>query len=267
MAFPLRWITPAASTVAAMAWLVLAGALPREALAQGPQPHHLFDSQMPPGAIGRAQVIQRGGFFSGHYQAIEVRAPQGGAIALAADGRFVEPASPVRAAVLLGEVYRLRVTGIPQHEGEELYPTIEVIDRTYPPPGREAQFPIVVELSQRDMELALSGRYVTRVIYLENPTAALANRNDPKAQEWFDVGKRDPLHVAEALGRPLAILRMGARVPQDAGNPGMSFLLGCPPFQPLPVIEQRDGARRLGIRRASWSESYPAVTGLSRETR
>ncbi|MBI1904576.1 MAG: hypothetical protein HYS13_26065 [Planctomycetia bacterium] len=243
-----------------MAWLLLAGTLPTEGRAQGPQRHPLFDSQMPPGAIGRVQVIQRGGAFSGHYQAVEVRAPQGGAIALAADGRFVEPASPVRAAVLLGEVYRLRVSGIPQHEGEELYPTIEIIDRTYPPPGREAQFPIIVELSQRDMELALAGRYVTRVIYLEDPTSALANRNDPKAQEWFDVGKKDPLHVADALGRPVAILRIGSRVPLDAGHPELSFLYGCPPFQPLPVLEQQNGAARKGDRRASGSGRRPAVT-------
>ena len=43
-----------------------------------------------------------------------------------------EPA-PRRVGLLIGAVYRLRVTNIPRAEGMEVFPTIEVIDRTFAP--------------------------------------------------------------------------------------------------------------------------------------
>ncbi len=64
---------------------------------------------------------------------------------------------PVTAGMLIGSVYRLRVTGIPLHEGQELFPTIEVIDRTYTPIHYVWRFPIPIELTQQDLELRLDG--------------------------------------------------------------------------------------------------------------
>ncbi len=79
-------------------------------------------------------------------------------------------------AFLVGPVYRLRVTNIPSQPEAELFPTLEVIDRTYPPSEREHRFPIVVELDDRDIEAALqvtlsreSSTWKTRP--MQNPTA------------------------------------------------------------------------------------------------
>jgi len=69
------------------------------------------------------------------------------------------------------------------------------------------------------------------VIYLENPKAALPVREDPQGQGWFEASPgRDPLAMADALGRPVAILRLGARLPDHVSGPDMSFLFGCPPL-------------------------------------
>jgi len=38
------------------------------------------------------------------------------------------------------------------------------------------------------------------------------------------------LAVADALGRPVAILRMGGRLPETSQNPDPIFFFGCPPF-------------------------------------
>jgi len=38
------------------------------------------------------------------------------------------------------------------------------------------------------------------------------------------------LAMADALGRPVAILRLGARLPSNAAGPDEQFLYGCPPF-------------------------------------
>lgn len=201
--------------------------------AQQPQLHMQHDASTPPGAIGRWQ-LRRGGPLRGYFQPVEIRSPSGARIAPAVDGAFAKPQPGLAAGMLIGAVYRFKVTGIPLQEGRELFPTLEVIDRTYPPTFRAQQFPIVVELAQNDLELALKGHYVTRVIYLEHPRGALPVPADPQRQEWFDVRPgEDPLRVADALGRPVAILRIGARVPANPARPSLKFLYGCPPLRPL----------------------------------
>ena len=155
-------------------------------------------------------------------------------ISLAAANQFgAAQGAPLRAGFLIGSVYRMRVTNIPRSEGIEVFPTIEVIDRLYAPAGQEIRFSIPVELTQEDLEMAIRGRFVTRVIYLEDPQNALPVRSNPEAQNWFEVGPgRDPLAVADGLGRPVAILRLGARVPDQGPDPG--FLFGSPPWVGLP---------------------------------
>jgi hypothetical protein len=185
---------------------------------------------MPPGAIG-SQQLERGGPLPGYFQPVEIKAPAGAMISTAAAGQFDPPqAAPFIAGMLIGSVYRLRVTNIPEQAGLEVYPTIEVIDRLYPPIGQEFRFPILVELSQEELEMALDGKFVTRVIYLEEPLAALPVAQKRDEQTCFEVSDgQNPLEVADALGRPVAILRMGGRLP-DVGGPDMTFLYGCPPL-------------------------------------
>jgi hypothetical protein len=69
------------------------------------------------------------------------------------------------------------------------------------------------------------------VIYLEDPRSALPVSEDPDRQTWFEAPRgADPLAVADQLGRPMAILRMGARLPDYAAGPDLGFLFGCPPL-------------------------------------
>jgi len=214
----------------ALGWLGVAS----PAAAQQPGVHYLHQGVMPPGAIGGRQ-LQRGGPLPGYFQPVEIKAPQGALVSLAVAGTFDGPKpAPRRTGFLIGQVYRMRVTNIHLHPGMEVFPTIEVTDRLYPPRGQETRFAIPIELTQEDLELALQGKFVTRVIYLEDPRRALPVAEDPQRQEWFEIGPgRDPLAAADALGRPVAILRMGARLP-DAQGPDMQFLFGCPPFIEFP---------------------------------
>lgn len=199
--------------------------------AQQPGVHYWHQGAMPPGAIGNRQLT-RGGPLPGFFQPVEIKAPSGALISLASEGRFDEPQPGSRKlGLLIGAVYRLRITGIPLAEGLEVFPTVEIIDRTYAPIGMELRFPIPIELSREDLRLALDGKFVTRVIYLEDPRNALPARENAQAQEWFEVKPgQDPLAVADALGRPVAILRMGGRLPEVSQSSDPSFLFGCPPF-------------------------------------
>jgi hypothetical protein len=158
------------------------------------------------------------------------------------------------AGMLIGAVYRLRVMRIPLHEGIEVFPTIEVIDRLYPPASQVWRFPIPIELTQQDLELAMVGKFVTRVIYLENPEIAVPVPQDPTEQHWFDIASgENPLEVADRFGRPVAILRIGGRLPIDPLQPDPAFLFNSPPalrfVRPEPVVPQAGMNMTPGVRR------------------
>ncbi len=164
-----------------------------------------------------------------YFQPTQIKGPGSTKIALAANGRFVErQAMPFAVGLRLGEDYRVRLTNLPGRPGKELFPTIKLIDRTFPPRGRELEFPIPIDISDDDIELALSGRFVTRVVYLEDPQNALPVVNNPDAPLSLDItGGADPLNVAATMGRPVAIIRLGGRVP-DINGVDMTFFHGCP---------------------------------------
>ncbi len=224
-------------SIAVIAMAALASMLVASPLRAQQRPHHYFQrADMPPGSIGRAQLL-RGGPLPGYFQPVEVRGPQGTRIAMATDGVFEPPqASPLKAGMLIGSVYRLKVTNIPFHEGQEVFPSIEVVNRLFPPPGFETKFPIPIELTREEIEMALRGQFVIRVIYLENPRTALPRREDPVHQRYFEVGpSQDPLEVADTLGRPMAILRIGSRVPELDATSGR-FLFASPPWLRFPTV-------------------------------
>lgn len=198
-----------------------------------PDVHYMWNDATPPGQIGHFQLM-RGGPLHGYFQPVEFKAPSGAKIAIAANGVFGPGESTLAAGLLIGQVYRLKITEIPGDEGREVYPTIELIDRIYPPNGFPGYFPIRVEVNLDDLRQALAGRYVTRVTYLENPEWALPYNDRPDAQSWFQVAPgQSAIHVADCLGRPVAVMRLGSRQPTSTAQPDMQFLFGCPQFLPL----------------------------------
>ncbi len=222
--------------VAAVLLLVQAN----RAAAQAPL-HHLFSAQMPPGEIGRKQLELRPEL-AGYFQPVLVTVPQGALLSLADSGGFLtNDLDRALVGLQVGHVYRLRVSQIPNRGLASLYPTIELLDRLHPPIGKETRFPIPVDIAEEDIALALSGKYVTRVIYVEDPQTALPSRDFPD-QRYFEVlPHEDPLEVAGQLGRPIAILRMGSVTP-DTSGPDAAFLFASPPLRrfvaPQPVEYQ-----------------------------
>lgn len=257
--------------VAALAWMGWAATLP----AQNPPVHFNHAGILAPGAIG-SQQLERGGPLPGYFQPVEVRAPQGAVISTAESGAFADPQpAPLTAGLLIGAVYRLRVTNIPNQQGLEVFPTIEVIDRIYPPVGLEFKFPIPIELTQEELEMAIDGKFVTRVIYLEEPGTAEPVAQEPGDQPYFEIGEGDnPLDVADGLGRPVAILRMGARVP-DEGGPDATFLYGSPallkwhPYAAQSAVQCAPyaGLRRQPVRQAGGMMPVPLPIGGGRAAR
>ena len=216
-----------------------------------------MDASREPGVVASAQIA-RGVPGVGSYQALEVSGPPGLQVALARDGQFLHALeAPVKVGMIVGAVYRIRVTGIPYRPGEELYPTIEVIDRINAPQGREHRFPIPIVLEESDLRHALDGALVTRVIYLEDGEIADPIAVRPGAQQVLDVGPMDnALKAADQLGRPVAILRIGSRVPANLQGDLCEFLYGCPPWIPVFPVPTRQGLTEQGM----WPESMPMET-------
>lgn len=232
--------------------------------AQEPPRHQLYHADLPTGTIGQLQMMKKGRR-ADYFQPVEVKAPDGAGISLVEDGAFRETFE-TRALVgmMIGHVYQLKVTNIPLNEGVELFPTIELIDRLCPPPGQELRFPIPIELTLEELDLAASGRYVTRVIYLEDPRTALPVREDPNQQRYYEVDSDvDVLEAADRIGRPMAILRIGSRVPTEADlaagrlrqAPFMKYRFPppappaekvvTPPGEKLPDVEKHERVPRL----------------------
>jgi hypothetical protein len=207
-------------------WAVLVSlACGLEAAAQERPVHWIHAGAMPPGAIGSLR-LHRGGPLSGYFQPVRIRAPEGARISLAEEGGFASSHSnDVLVGMQIGPVYRLQVVDFSAEPGREVYPTVEIIDRLYPPQGLALRYPIPIELTKDELDMAADGMFVTRVIYLENPNQALPV-DQPDEQQWVEAPRgADPLVVADEIGRPVAILRIGARTPTSTGV----ALDACPP--------------------------------------
>lgn len=191
--------------------------------AQTSSPHWLHAGVMPPGAIGAQRLLRGGplsGFIplSGYGQPVELTAPEG--ITLSSSrgaGYGVSPSEPHSGRLLVGlrvgNVYRFQAVGVPGFPGVQVYPSVELIDRLYPPPGKATEFPVPIELTLDDLRLAAEGAFITKVIYVEDPRTALPIE-EKNGQQRFDArAGDDPLVLAGELGRPIAIVRIGSRGP------------------------------------------------------
>ena len=219
-------------TICGLLIVCLAGTLSLQNLqAQTPATIHNFHrANLPPGTVGQGQILRDRSLLN-HFQAVEINVPAQAFVALAVDGRFERPQrGSVKAGLLVGQVYRVQISNIPFYEGLEVYPTIEIVNRLHPPAGQEFHFPVPIHFTQEDLELALDNQFVTRVVALENPREATPIADDPKDQRYFDVAPHeDPLLVADQRGKPMAITRMGSRIP-DYDAVSNAFLFGMPPL-------------------------------------
>lgn len=209
--------------------------------AQESSRHRLYQRALPPGAIGSQRLVGGGALLSYYTQPVKVTAPEGARVAFVSRKGFGNHASdPQTVGMHVGRVYRMSVINIPGEPGVEVYPSIEIVDRLYPPPGEAMNFPIPIELTKEELLLAAKGRLVTRIIYVENPETATAIQGEKDHQSWFEVrAGEDPLKVADRLGRPVAILRIGSRLPDLNGNDNRRYFFGASE----PVLLKRELAK------------------------
>lgn len=210
----------------------------------GYQPLH---HNMPPGqAAAWLNTIR--GYNPAWLQPVRVELPTAGTVAVYSASP--EPTglltSPAQFSVNAGHHYRLRLSDMPEFPGAEVYPSVELLDHLHPPVGQEQDFPIPIVFSTDDIRLALSGKLVTRVVYLEQPQ--LAAMLDPLRREIpQSVAPADnALLEADRLGRPMAIVRIGGRIPSGPDMP-LSFYGTGGGVQLTPVTAAGAGMVRLSV--------------------
>ncbi len=172
--------------------------------------HYPLSQRTPPGisgywagATGRAD--------SPRPQPIRVVLPSKGTVTIYGNPtvRPLSQSAPAGFAVGVGYTYRLQISGMPEFPRARLFPSIEIIDRLHPPKGLANQFPIPIEFSREDIELALEGRFVTKVVYLEQPQLASPLTSPIPVQTVSP--DRNAVAEADRRGRPVAIVRLGGR--------------------------------------------------------
>lgn len=189
----------------------------------------------PTGQLARQRVI--GGALKKN-QPVEWKLPKGVRVAVAQPGEYWEaPEKTNLFGLQLGSVYRFRIDQIPAYPDVELYPTVELLGVLNPPAGRQWDFPVEFEIPAEDLALAARGSFVTRVVFVENSANAMnVDASESNRELVLDVPQTvDPVVAASTRGRPLAIIRIGARAPLADPAQDDPFFFGLPSVEFKPV--------------------------------
>lgn len=218
--------------------------------------YHALNQQTHPGVPGYWSAILNPGSVN-YYQPVQVELPTKGQVAFfsgPARKPVAQPA-PAMAGVAVGNIYRLRLSEMPEYPGVELYPSIEIVDRLHPPAGKIFEFPVPIQITADEIDLALAGNLVTKVIYLEQPQLAV-----PRLQTGLEgptalAADRNAIAEADRRGRPMVILRIGGRVPsQQPGDRdffGTGARVTLPPKPAVSMPERSGQNRNAGLPRES----------------
>lgn len=227
--------------------------------------HHLLDADQPPG-VASFMALLGNPHWMNTIQPVRIRVPEGATVSYWNGNSFSPASHPAPVLGLsMGPVARVQISLVRPDRTLEIYPSIELVNRLTPPPGLENRFPVEVVLTVDDLVQASDGSLVTRVVYLENPETALPYRQTADNQAFIDLSEReDALQSAARLGRPMAIVRLGSRVPSP-DELDAAFVFGGAPIQEFPqqffdpasfpagslIPAEAVGS---GIQRAAWNQ-------------
>jgi hypothetical protein len=159
-----------------------------------------------------------------YFQPVRVSLPTRGLVTFyeGSPHRSYDVKAPAQASLVVGQMYRMRISAMPEFPGVEFFPSIELIDRLHPPTCQVEDFPIEFELTEEEFEWAANGRLVTKVVYLEQPERVPVTLLNEKQRITTIEPSQNAIAEADMLGRPVAIIRLGGRTP-DPHQPDPNF--------------------------------------------
>jgi len=198
-------------------------------------------------------------------QVVEFLLPAGGEIAILQSGSESALPAPAQGDLQIGCTFRSRISGMTDFPGIELYPTIEMLDHLHAPPGKEREFPVPLEFTAEDIEAALQNRLVTKVIYLEQPDLAFpqAQVGGPRTTNYSP--RANLMQAADELGRPIAIVRLGGRLP-DLAHPEPGFFGDGPAVILAPSPAKASASSKVELPKPNDLAALPKAPPLRRES-
>ncbi len=197
-------------------------------LATAQDRHFPLNHRQPTGMAGRWSVLTHPQKY-GYIQPIEVHLPSAGNVTFYQGNpkNAVQTTAPSQAGMMVGHSYRIRISGMPEFPGAELYPTVEILDQLHPPAGKTQNFPIPIEITAAEIKIVMQDRMVTKVVYLEQPDIAAPIEQGRRIHTENLPVTENLLEAADERGRPMAIIRVGGRIP-DSTSPIDAFYSNSP---------------------------------------
>ena len=189
-------------------------------------PYPLMDHRVPPGTWGN--WVRTAGRVNGfEFQSVRVELPSEGKVTWFVGSRDeVKQSAQVKLSV--GQSYRVMLSDMPEFPGIELYPSVEVLDRLHPPAGHADTFAMPLTFTIEELEAAVEGRMVTKVVYVEQPQLALPYELEGDTSVRTVSARANLIEEADKSGRPLALIRLGGRIPAANETQGTFFGNGAP---------------------------------------
>lgn len=193
-------------------------------------------NQMTPPGTAAEWAAKLGRTTPEYFQPVRLSLPSSGLVTFyeGASGRYYDLPAPAQASLIVGGMYRMCVKDVPEFPGAEFYPSIELIDRLHPPVGKIEEYPVEFELTLEELEWAANGRLVTKVVYLEQPNRVPLQNLEANERITTIEPHQNVIAEADLLGRPIAIVRLGGRMP-DLKQPDPVFF---GPGGPIRVVQR-----------------------------
>lgn len=252
-----------------MGLLLACGLFSQTAHAQGmphAEPYTLMDHRVPPGTWG--QWVQAAGRVHGvEFQAVSVELPSAGTVTWFVGSRD-DVKTTANAKLAVGQSYRLKLSDMPEFPGIELYPSIELLDRLHPPAAHADKFSLPLSFTIDELDAVVEGRMLTKVVYLEQPQLALPFELTGDTAVRTVQPQVNLISEADKVGRPLAIVRLGGRVPAANETHGPFFGNGAPVLaSTAKKISEVSKTSEISVQQAvSFSAAEPRVQLASHES-
>jgi hypothetical protein len=179
-----------------------------------------------PGSLGMGGMGGAGGMYANGRTSVRFAAPVGMKIAFMDASRgFAEAGreAPVRYNFVQGNIYRVRLNGIPNRPGKNYYPTLEI----YPPASKEAMTflshaTVPIGFTDEDFDQVNAGNMVVKVIYLPSAQFQDVAAAEEIVSTRLEPGT-DPVAEAGRRGTVLAVIRVGNIDLEDPTTPAMDM--------------------------------------------
>jgi len=185
----------------------------------------------PPGAVagvGFGGPSNFSGMYAAQRSSLRFASPAGMKIAFQDPARgFVDSGreAPVRYNFPQSNIYRVRLSAIPNRPGKSYYPTIEVYPSTMKTVTFLSHSTVPVGFTDEDFDQVNSGNLVVKVIYLPDPQFQDLAAAEEIVSTRLEAGV-DPIMEATAAARFSPIVRIGNIDLEDPTTPAMDAPAG-----------------------------------------